>query len=312
MPISPVNDELSGVGADGVVRQAVYMWATELVFFTTWLRAAGRTAQTIRLRRYWVARLAQELESTDPYAVTADELIDWLAFGDWKPETRKSARASVVAFYRWAVEAERIKPRRNPARKLPKVTVPAGLPRPAPDSRLKRALWAANDRERLMIKLAAYAGLRRGEIARVHPDDVDWQRAMLRVEGKGGKVRHVPLVDELLAELGDELTRRRHGSCGSGWRYTRHVRVDGCFFPGRDGGPVSPCVVGKVLSRLLGGSWTGHTLRHRFATEAHAADHDLRAVQELLGHSKPETTARYTLVSDDAKRRAVTAAARTA
>lgn len=294
------------------MRQAAYMWATELVLFTTWLRAAGRSTQTVRLRRYWVARMAQEVDASDPYAVTPGELIDWLAFGEWKPETRKAARASVVGFYRWAVEAERISPRRDPSRKLPKVSVPAGVPRPAPDSRLKRALWAANDRERLMVKLAAYAGLRRAEIAGVHPDHVDWQRLKLLVPGKGGRVRWVPLVDELADELRDELVRRRHGSCGTGYRYTRHIRADGYFFPGRDGGPVSPDVVGKVLSRLLGGAWTGHTLRHRFATEAHSADHDLRAVQELLGHSKPETTARYTLVSDDAKRRAVDATTRTA
>ncbi|HEY9414914.1 MAG TPA: tyrosine-type recombinase/integrase, partial [Pseudonocardia sp.] len=63
--------------------------------------------------------------------------------------------------------------------------------------------------------------------------------------------------------------------------------------------------IGKVLSRLLAGRWTGHTLRHRFATVALRVSRDLRAVQELLGHSKPETTARYTEVSEESKRTAV-------
>jgi site-specific recombinase XerD len=48
-----------------------------------------------------------------------------------------------------------------------------------------------------------------------------------------------------------------------------------------------------------------HTLRHRFATKAYQGSHDLRAVQELLGHSSPQTTQRYTLVETDALNAAV-------
>jgi site-specific recombinase XerD len=67
--------------------------------------------------------------------------------------------------------------------------------------------------------------------------------------------------------------------------------------------------VSKLLSRALGAGWTAHQLRHRFASTAYAAERDLRAVQELLGHSKPETTARYTAIPEGAKRAAVLAAA---
>lgn len=63
-------------------------------------------------------------------------------------------------------------------------------------------------------------------------------------------------------------------------------------------GPLRPDSVGKILKRLLGDGWTGHTLRHRFATRALAGSHNLRAVQLLLGHAKPETTAIYTAVDD--------------
>jgi site-specific recombinase XerD len=54
--------------------------------------------------------------------------------------------------------------------------------------------------------------------------------------------------------------------------------------------------VSVVLSKLLPGKATAHTLRHRFASEAYASCLDLRAVQELLGHADPKTTARYTAV----------------
>jgi len=56
---------------------------------------------------------------------------------------------------------------------------------------------------------------------------------------------------------------------------------------------------------VLPGAWTGNTLRHRFATAAYGGTRDLRAVQELLGHTNPTTTARYTQASDAALRDAV-------
>ena len=282
-------------------------WGTELVRFTSYLRAAQRSAPTIRLRTYYIARLAQEIQQPDPYAVTLDDLVDWLASSEWKPETRKSARSSIIAFYDWAERTERISPRRNPARRLPPVSVPRGAPRPAPDNRLMKALRAANDRDRLMVMLAAYAGLRRAEIAAVHPDDIDWKRDLLRVTGTGEQVRWVPLHPELREELRAELFRRQCGSCGTGYRYRRYLTADGHLFAGRDG-HVKADVPGRVLSKLLGGDWTARTLRHRFATEAYAAEHDLHAVQELLGHSTPDTTARWVQAAADAKRVAVRAA----
>jgi integrase len=68
----------------------------------------------------------------------------------------------------------------------------------------------------------------------------------------------------------------------------------GFIFPGSDHGHLTAGHVGKLLKRLLGDDFTAHTLRHRFATVAYAADRDLLTVQQLLGHSRPETTSRYT------------------
>jgi site-specific recombinase XerC len=59
------------------------------------------------------------------------------------------------------------------------------------------------------------------------------------------------------------------------------------------------------VRRALGRGWTAHKLRHRFATAAYAGNRGLLAVQQLLGHSKPETTQRYTALPGDALRTAV-------
>lgn len=92
---------------------------------------------------------------------------------------------------------------------------------------------------------------------------------------------------------------------GSGHRYGDPASP--WIFPGRAGGAITPGAVGKVLSRRLG-DYSGHTLRHRFATRAHEATKDMRAVQELLGHSSLVTTQRYVAVSSAVLRAAVDAA----
>lgn len=289
------------------MRAAATAWVVAIAAFVTYLRAANQSAQTVRLRSYWLGRLARDLGADDPFRVTMDELTGWLANESWSGETRKSARASVAGFYRWAVDSGRITERANPARRLPHVGVEQPLPRPAPDRVLMQALWFANDRDKLMLMLAAYGGLRRAEIARVHPADFDWDSGELLVHGKGRRQRRVPLHPDLAAAVRTELELRRVGKHGSGYRYTSHLHPDSYLFPGTKAPHVTPDTVGRIVEQLLAGPWTAHTLRHRFATKAYAPERDLRAVQDLLGHSKPETTARYVQTPSDAKRAAVLA-----
>lgn len=132
---------------------------------------------------------------------------------------------------------------------------------------------------------------------------------MLHVTGKGGRQRIVPAHPLIVEQVDAELDRRRGGRTGTGWRLaSERIAADDSLFPGQHPGThVQPCVVGDALSTLLGDGWTAHTLRHRFATRAYAPTRDLRAVQELLGHSSPQTTARYTAVPDQAMREAVLA-----
>lgn len=99
----------------------------------------------------------------------------------------------------------------------------------------------------------------------------------------------MPLADDVAAQL---------LALPSGWA-----------FPGRDAGHLSPGYVGKLVAAALPGGWTAHTLRHRFATNAYAGTHDLLAVQELLGHSRPETTRDYIELPREALREAVRKAA---
>jgi len=263
----------------------------ELGKWTAWMRAAGRPETTIGLRVYHVRRVLREL-GTSPWTLTVEQLVEHLASKDWAPETRRGYRASLRAFYTWAQACGRRQD--SPAHLLPPVRVPRGVPRPTPDEVYRAALSAADDRARLMVTLAAVCGLRRGEIAHLRREDVipDLIGHSLIVHGKGGHVRNVPLPNRLARDL-LELP--------PGWMFPSRARA---------GTHLTPAHVGKLVSRLMPEGWTTHTLRHRCATVAYATGgRDLRAVQELLGHAKPETTARYTQVPVDAVRAAVMAAA---
>jgi integrase len=185
---------------------------------------------------------------------------------DWAPSTRRSYRSAVRGFFGWAHDAGLVDG--DPAVRLPVVAVPPGVPRPVPEHVYAAALARADARVGLMLRCAAQAGLRRGEIAQLHSRDV-CEGPSLLVHGKGGKDRLIPLPDGLAAEL----------SAYSGW-----------VFASPHGGHVSARWVGQACAAVLDG-WSLHSLRHRFATRAYAASHDLRAVQLLLGHTSPASCA---------------------
>lgn len=263
--------------------QVVCVWSELLAAWAVWMRASGRPESTIYLRTYHLRRFAKA--HPDAFAVEVGDVASWLGGQNWGTETLRSYRASLRSFYAWAMAAGLCD--RSPAAALPPVPAKIGKPRPAPEDVLAAAVRCADPRVRLMLRLGAHAGLRRAEIASVHTRDVfeDLDGWSLRVRGKGGRVRLVPLTRWLALQV------RSH--------------PEGWLFPSPKGGHLTAAHVGKLMSQVLAPGWTAHTLRHRFATRAYAVDRDLRAVQELLGHSKPETTAIYTQVPDGAKRRAV-------
>lgn len=267
---------------------AMHGWGTEILAFQSYMGGVGVPGGTAALRLYHLRRAAAGLEGS-PWALTFDALVAWLGAQGWGPNTRRSYRTSLRAFYAWGMATGRT--RVSPAHQLPPVRVPRGRPRPTPEAAYRAALEAADDRVGLAIRLAAQCALRRSEVAAVHSDDLERDLAgwCLRVAGKGGHVRLVPLPDDLAADLA--------------------ARPAGWVFPSSHGGHLTPAHLGKLIAAVLPGDLTTHTLRHRAATMAYAATHDLRAVQEFLGHSKPETTAIYTLVPDDAVRAAMLGAA---
>jgi integrase len=270
----------------------------ELTTYVAYCKAGGIKAGTIRLRLSYLRRVPNLV------AATTDELVVWLAGHDWSAGTRENARSILSGFYRWLRRrGYRVD---DPAEDLPRVRVPKTAPQPAPADVVSLAMLAGSDRERLMIGLGAWAGLRRAEIAAV--GWADYAGGVLEVCGKGDRER-VVVVSPALAELLDaELRRRLAGRYGSGFRYK--PAASPYLFPGPGGGPVSPQTVGRVVGERLGGRWRPHSLRRRFATLAYRDAHDLFTLQLLMGHAKSETTARYVQLDPAAAAAAVLAASR--
>ncbi len=260
-------------------------WEQAIAGWRSWMQAAGRPQTTVKLRCYQMRRFAEE----HPLHTGTGQMVDWLSNPGWAPDTKKSYRSALVSFYGWAAANGVVDV--DPTLRLPSVRTKPHPARPAPEVVVKAGELAADPRTWLMLQLAARHGLRRGEIARVHSDDVtpDLAGWSLRVHGKGDKLRVIPLADATAAAL-LELP--------AGWA-----------FPSPYGGHLTEQHVGKLIARVLPGQWTAHPLRHRFATTAYAGTRDLLAVQEMLGHSRPETTRGYIQMPQDALRAALAAAA---
>lgn len=266
--------------------ETMHLWEPLIAAYVAYLAAIGQPATTIELRD-WQVRFMARTVKLPPTQVDGQTLVDlYAAHRHWKAETRRSFRAGINGFFRWTVRFGHLPT--NPVDDLPTMRGSQARPKPCPEDVYKAALLRGDERETLMLRLAGDAGLRRGEIAQVHRGDLRRTPGgpELLVRGKGAKQRVIPVTEDIA-----ERIERSEGFC----------------FPSLRGDHLTARAVGVMLSDLLGGRWTAHTLRHRFATNVYRASKDLRALQELLGHSSLAMTQRYVDTSQDEMRAAMLA-----
>jgi integrase/recombinase XerD len=176
---------------------------------------------------------------------------------------------------------------------------PQRLPLTISPNEAERLLAMAGSlRDQVMLSLGYGCGLRAGEIVRLKAGDIDSAQMIIRiVQSKGWKDRHVMLPPELLASLREWWKLRPT-------RYDADVPVrQRWLFPGRRKGEH---LTYRQLSRLFHEATAAagitkrislHSLRHSFATDLLEKGLDIRFIQALLGHSKLDTTSRYTRVA---------------
>jgi site-specific recombinase XerD len=269
-------------------------WVVPLGDYLAWLRASQRPDSTIYLRSYQLRRFAGEI-GVDPFAVTLDVLVHYLASKHhvWGRNTLRGMRNALRGFYGWAHHVGRMQ--HNPAALTPPAPAKAGYARPLEQWQIDFGLAGASAREKLMLKLGYRMGLRCVEMSTAHTSRVHASLLgpMLRVVGKGGKERNVPIPPDV-------------------WALVQHLEP-GWFFPGDKDGHLSSSYISKLISRVLPEGCTAHMLRHTAGTRVlKAAGGNLRVAQEFLGHASSVTTDIYTKVESVEVHDAVLLAARAA
>lgn len=190
----------------------------------------------------------------------------------------------------------------DPARRVSPPRAPARLPKAIPVEDVERLLEAASVgdtpaslRDRALLEVLYGTGARISEAVGLDVDDVAGEEGVVRLRGKGGKERIVPLGSYAAAALDAWLVRGRPTFA------VRGVGTPALFLNTR-GGRLSRQSAWSVLRACaerahVPGHLSPHTLRHSFATHLLEGGADVRVVQELLGHASVTTTQIYTLVT---------------
>ena len=231
--------------------------------------------------------------------ITVSDMRSWMASERARGVGARSLARSLSAvktFYRWLSDREGFEATAVLSTRGPKFT--KKLPRPlainAATAMIETVELQARDgwvaaRDVAVVTLLYGCGLRISEALGLTGADVPLPPVM-RIKGKGGKERVVPVIDAARDAVDAYLKLSPHP-----------VEPNSPLFRGTRGGALNPRLVQKVMekSRLqlgLPATATPHAMRHSFATHLLTAGGDLRAIQELLGHASLSTTQAYTAV----------------
>lgn len=270
----------------------------------------GLSEHTVRAYLADLRHLAASVDA--PREVTLPRLRAWLAGmvdDDIAPATIQRRVACVRGFFAWAERsgflpqdpAARLRAPR-PSRRLPKVISRAAIDEvmEAATTRLQESDEPAAARDLAIIELLYSSGLRVSELVSIGLGDVDLDARTVRVMGKGGKERTVPLGVPAAKALRTWLARRPELAT---------PKSPSKLFLGVRGGALDPRVARRVVHDATAAAGAGaeiapHGLRHAMATHLLDGGADLRSVQEMLGHSSVATTQLYTHVTSERLREA--------
>jgi integrase/recombinase XerC len=231
--------------------------------------------------------------------ITISDLRAWMANSRGAgvgPRSLARKLSAVKVFYRWLAAREGFEPTAVLLTRSPKFT--KKLPRPLAIDAARDLIetvemqslepWVAA-RDAAVVTLLWGCGLRISETLGLKGIDAPLPQVM-RITGKGGKERIVPVVDAARAAVDAYVKACPH-----------ILTDDGPLFRGVRGGVLSPRAIQKAMASArmqlgLPATATPHALRHSFATHLLNAGGDLRTIQELLGHASLSTTQAYTAI----------------
>jgi integrase/recombinase XerC len=206
--------------------------------------------------------------------------------------------SSLRSFGRYLLEEEDIE--KDPFLNVPIPKKEKRLPQFLTESEMEKLLTQAAKgekwmqlRDRAILELLYSSGLRRSELAGLSENDLDYMSGVVRVFGKGGRERAVPVGDTALKAL-RAYVRARPSSKKKG----------DFLWMNAQGGPLTDAGVALIVRRCVRAAGlhktiSPHAIRHSFATQLLDAGCDLRSLQEMLGHKSLSSTQVYTHTSLD-------------
>jgi site-specific recombinase XerD len=308
-----VPSRADGDAHDGPIGDAWRVAVDELVRSTRSERGRRpRTVDAYHRDALHVARALSAAGFDDPRDVGRDELRGYLAdLADAGAARATIARRTSTLRTWFALLERRGLVATDPASLLGTPKQGRHLPRVLRIDQVEALIDAADAsspsgvRDRALIELLYASGARVEEACTLTLDRLDLAQKQVRLEGKGGKDRIVPIGGAAVRALRSYLDDARPtlmaaATARSGGRATDRA-TDGVLLRGDRGGPLGTRDARTIVVRLGEAAGVGHvtphTLRHSFATHLLEGGADLRVVQELLGHASLATTQRYTHLS---------------
>jgi len=230
-----------------------------------------------------LCRFADTVGGADPAQVTRRDVERWVGRAGLAPATRRRELSTLRTFWRWLVVTERAGS--DPTLGVARMREPRRLPRGLRAHQVAAALDACPDaRARLIVTLMVQLGLRAVEVSRLRVEDIDRDERTIRVVGKGGHERVLPLVDQADDAVAEYLAE---------WPAGRGPLVRSYNDPAK--GLCATYVAKSVAGWMhaAGIAETGHALRHTMATDLLKRGVDVKTVSASLGHANVATTSRY-------------------
>jgi len=244
--------------------------------------------------------------------VTAEELVGYLSWLRGRSNTEftiseSSIARNIISLRSYFTYLSKEHQCLNPTLNFYPPKIPKRLPKALTVKQIMSILEISGDdlislRDRALLELLYATGGRVTEIINLNTTDIstikneDSEIATVRVKGKGGKERVVPIGRFALSAINDYLTRSRPTLC--------KVLTQKALFLNQRGGRLTrqsawSIVANRAARAGLAEVVTPHSMRHSFATHLLDGGADIRVVQELLGHASVTTTQIYTLITID-------------
>lgn len=272
-------------------------WQTTVAEFAAlWLRErelrSELTGRSVSVERARLASLIALYGRSSPDALDRRAVLDWQStIGHLAPATRRATVGAVGRFLRWLYAENRTGA--DLSAYLVKVREPRRAPRALNPSDVATVIEACpSARSRAIIVLMVELGLRCVEVSRLDIDDYNASSSTIFVRGKSGNERVLPLTRRAEEHLRRYLSERGTGSgplfLAVGSKRSPDGRISAKWISKRIGRLMRDAGVHKPGDRR-----TAHALRHTAASDVLDRCHDIRAVQQMLGHQSLATTEIY-------------------